>query len=92
MEIASSIDRSFDAKGFWKGHDVRLSVTFLMSAVGILRASTLECPDDSIRIQARSEGPDLFSSPFPLTTFLSWYNRSPISREIRPYARVAVDI
>jgi len=39
-----------------------------MSAVGILRASILERPDDSIRIQARSEGPDLsprLLSPLP---------------------------
>lgn len=70
MEIASWIDPSFDAKGFWKGHDVRLSVTFLMSAVGILRASTLERPDDSIRIQARSEGPDPLLAPLsPLPPF-----------------------
>lgn len=42
-----------------------------------------ERPDDSIRIQARSEGPDPsnVSSPRSLLnlTFLSWYNRSPIS-------------
>lgn len=54
----------FDAEGSWKGHDARLSVTFLMSA-GRRRAGSQSSahPDDSIRIQACSESRPRRSSP-----------------------------
>lgn len=92
----------FDAEGSWKGHDARLSVTFLMSAGQRRAGSQSAHPDDSIRIQACSEWrPRILSTlrvvrivpprrAGPLPRPSKRYNRSSISREIpAPLVRVA---